>query len=61
MKEAVASRPTEALSGIALAGTVYGFLTQAGVPDAVAAIVAVVVAFAPAAVSAVVDEIKVSS
>lgn len=58
MKEAVAARPTEALTGIALAGTVYGFLTQAGVPEPVAAVIAVVVAFAPAAVSSVVDEIK---
>ena len=61
MKEVVAARPTEALSGIALAGTVYGFLTQAGVPEPVAAIVAVVLALAPAAVSSVVDEIKASS
>lgn len=61
MKEAVAARPTEALTGLALAGSIFGFLTQAGVSDPVSAIVAVVVAFLPAAVSSVIDEIKASS
>jgi hypothetical protein len=57
-KEAIAERPTETLTGIALATAVYGFLTQAGVPEPIAAAVGIVIAFGPAGVSTVVDEIK---
>jgi hypothetical protein len=48
-------RPTETVSGVALMGSVYGFLTQAGVPTVVAAIAAVVVAFLPLLVSTIID------
>jgi hypothetical protein len=58
MKNAVANRPTETLTGVALAASIYGFLTQSGVPHVVAAIIAVAIAFVPAAVSTVVDEIR---
>lgn len=58
MKEAIANRPTETLTGVVLAGTIFGFLAQSGVPNVVAAIIAVAIAFAPAAVSTVVDEIR---
>lgn len=52
------ARPTETVTGIGLAGTVYGFLTQADVSQPVAALVAVAVAFAPAAVSRIVDAVR---
>lgn len=51
-------RPTETVTGLALAGTVYGFLTQAGVAQPVAAVIAVVIAFGPIAVSTVVDVVR---
>jgi hypothetical protein len=54
----VARRPTETVSGLMLAGTVYGFLTQAGVPTAWAAVIAVAIAFVPGAVSATVDALR---
>lgn len=54
-KEAVASRPTEALTGVALGLAVFGFETQVGISGAIAGPVAVVVAFGPAFVSQVVD------
>lgn len=57
-KEAVANRPTEAVTGIGGATLVYGFLTQAGVSPVVAAIVAVAIAFVPAAVSEIVDVVR---
>jgi hypothetical protein len=58
LKEKIAARPTEAVTGAALAGTVFGLLTQEGVPTIAAAIIAVVIAFGPAAVSETVDGIK---
>ncbi len=48
-------RPTETTSGLALLVTVYGFLTQAGLPNGIAAVIAAVAAFAPAAVTALTD------
>jgi hypothetical protein len=51
-------RPTEALTGLGLAASIYGFLTQAGVSQQVAAIIAVAIAFAPAAVSEIVDRVR---
>lgn len=54
-------RPTEVLTGIALAGAIYGFLAERGVPNAVAAIVAVVIAFVPAMISGAVDRLRASS
>lgn len=58
MRRHVKRRPTEAVTGLGLAASVYGFLTQAGVPQAVAAVLGVLVAFAPAAVSEVVDAVR---
>lgn len=58
MKKKIANRPTETLTGLALAGSVSGFLIDGGVPAPIAAGVGIVVAFLPAAVSSVVDEIK---
>jgi hypothetical protein len=58
VKDAVVTRPTETITGIGGAGVVYGFLTQAGVSSVVSALVGVAIAFVPAAVSAVVDEIR---
>lgn len=52
------TRPTETVTGIGLAGTVYGFLTQADVSHPVAALVAVAVAFVPATISKVVDAVR---
>ena len=57
-KAAVAGRPTETLTGIGLAAAVYGFLTQAGVSQPLAAIIAIVIAFVPVAISNVVDAIR---
>jgi hypothetical protein len=51
-------RPTEALTGLGLAASIYGFLTQAGVSKPLAAIVGVAIAFAPTAISEVVDAIR---
>lgn len=56
--EILTKRPTEAVTGLALAGAVYGFLTQDGVPQVVAAIIAVAIAFGPAAVSGIVDAVR---
>ncbi len=56
--ETLTNRPTETVTGIALAGTVYGFLTQVGLDPVLAAVIAIVVAFGPAAVSATVDSIR---
>lgn len=57
MKERIVNskRPTETVTGMALAATVFGFLTQAGVSTAIAAIIAVALAFAPTAVSEAID------
>jgi hypothetical protein len=54
----IEKRPTETVTGLALAASIFGFLTQAGVSQAVAAIVAVALAFVPAALSAVVDALR---
>lgn len=51
-------RPTETATGFALAVAVYGFLTQAAVGTALAAIIAVVVAFGPTVISAAVDRVR---
>ncbi|HET9198218.1 MAG TPA: hypothetical protein VFN92_08210 [Solirubrobacterales bacterium] len=58
LAEFIQKRPTETLTGLGLAAAIYGFLTQAGVSQPVAAIIAVAIAFAPAAVSEVVDAIR---
>jgi hypothetical protein len=48
-------RPTETLSGLGLATTLYGFLTQATVPTVAAAIAAAAAGFLPLVVSNAVD------
>lgn len=55
MKDALSTRPTEVLTGPALGLAVYGFTTQVGLPQVVAAILAVVIAFGPLLISQVVD------
>lgn len=60
MKNTIEKRPTEVVTGIALAGAIYGFLTQAGVGTGIAAVVAVCIAFVPGAISNVVDQIRSS-
>lgn len=55
---ALENRPTEVVTGIGLAASIYGFLTQAGVPQEVSALVAVVIAFVPAGISAGVDRAR---
>lgn len=51
-------RPTETVTGLALAASVYGFLTQAGVATAAAALIAVAIAFLPALVTSIVDAVR---
>lgn len=58
MANVVEKRPTETVTGIALAAAVYGFLTQAAVANPLAAVIAVVIAFAPVVVSNAVDAIR---
>jgi hypothetical protein len=48
-------RPTEAITGLGLAGLIYGWLTDHGVDPVLAAIVAVVIAFVPTGISEGVD------
>jgi hypothetical protein len=54
----VQKRPTETVTGLVLAGSIYGFLTKAGVSPTVAALVAVAIAFLPAGISATVDAVR---
>lgn len=54
----IAERPTETVTGLALAVAIYGFLTQSGLDQGLAAAIAVAIAFVPAAVSEVVDAIR---
>jgi hypothetical protein len=51
----VKKRPTETATGLGLLAAVYGFLTQAGVANEIAALVSVVVAFIPVVSSNLVD------
>jgi hypothetical protein len=57
-RQFIEHRPTETLTGLGLAASIYGFLTQAGVSEALAALVAVAIAFVPAGLSEVVDAIR---
>jgi|GEM_PF-3978097 len=57
MITALEKRPTEAVTGLALAALIFDFLVQRGVPEIWAAIIAVVIAFVPAGISEVVDRI----
>lgn len=56
--EKIHERPTETVTGLALAAALYGFLTQAAVETVPAALIAVAVAFAPTLFSDVVDVIR---
>lgn len=58
MSGLVAKRPTETVTGLGAALAVYGFVTQVGLPELVAAIVAVVVLVVPYLVSAIVDAVR---
>ena len=55
MKKLIEKRPTETVSGLALAGAVYGFLANSGVPPAAAAATGALCGFGPAVVSRFVD------
>jgi hypothetical protein len=55
---ALENRPTEVVTGLGLAVSIYGFLTQAGVSQEVAALVAVAIAFVPAGISEGVDRVR---
>jgi len=58
-REFVEKRPTETLTGLGLAASIYGFLTQAGgASQEIAAMVAVAIAFVPAGISEVVDHVR---
>lgn len=54
----VERRPAEVVSGLAIAGALYGFLAEGGVPNAVAALIAGVAGFGPLVVSRVVDSLR---
>lgn len=58
MKRTVSRRPTETVTGIALATAVYGFLTQADVDHTAAAMVALVLSFGPTLISELVDAFR---
>jgi hypothetical protein len=58
VKQLVRRRPTEVVSGLALAGTLYAFLAGNGVPQLVAVSAAAVVAFGPGALSRFVDAVR---
>lgn len=51
-------RPTETIAGAALFATLYGYLTDAGLSHELAAVLALLVAFVPGAVSYVVDALR---
>lgn len=51
-------RPTEVTTGLGLAIAVYGFLTQAGVNNAAAAVLGIAVAFIPTVISNTVDLLR---
>lgn len=58
MKAKLKERPAEVVSGLAIAGAVYGFLTQSGIPQAPAAIAGAICGFGPLVVSHVVDALR---
>jgi hypothetical protein len=58
MKKLAEKRPTEIVSGLAIAGAVYGFLAEGGVPNPVAAGVGAVLGFGPLVVSRTVDALR---
>lgn len=56
--DAIINRPTETVTGLGVAPLVFAFLIQAGVPPVVSAIIAVAVAFVPAAITQIVVAIR---
>lgn len=60
MKNLVEKRPTETVSGTLAALAIYGFCTQVGLPQVVAAIIAVVVLVVPYLTSQMVDALRSS-
>lgn len=58
MKRAAEKRPTEIVAGAALAGAIYGFLTQYGIPVGISAGAAAVCGFGPIVVTGFVDAIR---
>ena len=58
MKTLAENRPTEIVSGLALAAAIYGFLTQAGVRAEVAALLGLALGVVPFIVSNTVDRIR---
>jgi hypothetical protein len=51
-------RPAEVVSGLTIAGSVYGFLTQVAVPQIVAGPIAAICGFGPLVVSRFVDAVR---
>lgn len=58
MTKLAAKRPTEIVSGLAIAGAIFGFLTANGVPQVVAAPAAAICGFGPLVVSRFVDAVR---
>lgn len=58
MRRQLRRRPTEALTGLALAGAILGFLVEAGVGQPLAGGIAVAIAFVPGAISSIVDQVR---
>jgi len=54
----IEKRPAEAITGLALAGSVYGFLSERGVSQPVAAVIGIAIGFLPAVVSETVDRVR---
>jgi uncharacterized membrane protein len=54
----VEKRPTEVVSGLAIAATVYGFCAESALPNGVAAVLAVICGFGPLIVSNTVDRLR---
>lgn len=54
----VKRRPTEVISGAAIAATVYGFSSESGLPNGVAAVLGVICGFGPLVVSNTVDALR---
>jgi phosphoribulokinase len=57
-KDLTKERPTEIVSGLTIAGLVYGFLTQADVNNAVAALIGLALGPVPIVVSEFIDGLR---
>jgi putative flippase GtrA len=56
--DGVKKRPAEVTAGLVIAAAVFGFLSEAGVSEPIAAVIAIAIAFVPGAVSYVVDAVR---